>query len=50
MLTNLLLLLLILVILGVEAVSWRKHKTKSLDPGWRFAMLCAWATLFSCKT
>jgi len=33
MLTNLLLLLLILVILGVEAVLWRKRKTKSLDLG-----------------
>jgi hypothetical protein len=40
---------LIVVILEVKAVSWRKHQTKPLDPGWHFAIIDRWATLFSCK-
>ena len=44
MTTSLILLLLIVVILGVEAVLWRKRKTESIDPAVDFAMLSTWAT------
>lgn len=45
MTTHLLLLLLIVVTFDFKAGLWRKRQTKSIDHGWFFAILGAWATL-----